>query len=189
MADVMSSEKRSAVMSNIRGKDTRPEIEVRRALWHNGFRYRLHAKELPGRPDIVLPRWKASIFVHGCFWHRHEGCSLFQLPATRPEFWDAKLSANNARGNRAVRALADAGWRVLVVWECALKLDTSSTTRRVIAWVRSQDRCSELLRVGARVRRNSMTLTSKGPIPHYRGVLHTAEVSFVGIVGPVRAPA
>ncbi len=155
MADVMSTEQRSATMSKIRGKNTGPELRVRQALWHAGLRFRLHAGDLPGRPDIVLPKWRAAIFVHGCFWHAHKGCPLFRLPATRTEFWDAKLLANSKRDAIAIRNLSKAAWRVLVVWECALNFDSNATGAMVVAWVRNGDQGAELLRDGSTVQQKA----------------------------------
>lgn len=107
-------------MAGIRGKDTRPEMILRRGLHARGLRYRLHETRLPGSPDLVFPRRRAVVFVHGCFWHRHN-CGLFRLPATRTEFWRAKIEANASRDARAEQALLADGWRVLTIWECALK--------------------------------------------------------------------
>jgi DNA mismatch endonuclease (patch repair protein) len=107
-------------MSRIRGKDTKPEMLLRRGLHATGLRFRLHVPELPGKPDLVFPRHHAVILVHGCFWHGHN-CPLFKLPATRPEFWAAKITGNQERDQRAAKALQAAGWRVLTVWECSLK--------------------------------------------------------------------
>lgn len=118
MADVFSPEKRSAVMARIRAKDTEPELLVRRLLHGMGYRFRLHRRDLPGTPDVVLPGRRAVIFVHGCFWHGHEGCRLATSPATRREFWTTKIAANRGRDARAVRRLRRAGWSVAVVWEC-----------------------------------------------------------------------
>lgn len=120
MADRLTAEQRSKNMSCIRGKDTKPEMLVRRCLHSLGFRFRLHRRDLPGCPDVVLPRWRAVIFVHGCFWHRH-GCRNSRLPATRTEFWKAKLGRNAERDSEAGARLKASGWRVFVVWECALK--------------------------------------------------------------------
>lgn len=106
-------------MSGIRGKNTRPELLIRKALHARGFRYRLHC-DLPGKPDICLPKHRAVIFVHGCFWHGH-GCHLFKWPSTRPEFWRAKIGRNCEVDRAAIETLASEGWRVAVVWECALK--------------------------------------------------------------------
>jgi DNA mismatch endonuclease (patch repair protein) len=120
MTDVLTTEQRRLNMSRIRGKDTKPELLVRRGLHALGFRFRLHRKDLSGRPDLVFPARRAVIFVHGCFWHGH-ACPMCKMPATRTEFWQAKIAGNRDRDERAVSALAVAGWRVLVVWECALR--------------------------------------------------------------------
>ena len=105
-------------MSRIRGKDTAPEIIVRRLLHGMGYRFTLHRKDLPGRPDIVLPKYQTVVFVHGCFWHRHTGCKDATMPKTRREWWEAKLGGNAARDKRKQAALRRAGWRVITVWEC-----------------------------------------------------------------------
>ncbi|MFG1301941.1 very short patch repair endonuclease [Xanthobacter sp. V3C-3] len=120
MADVLSPEQRSLNMSRIRGRDTRPELLLRRGLHAAGLRFRLHRRGLPGRPDLVFPRHQAVILVHGCFWHGHH-CPMFRLPATRTEFWAAKIGGNRARDQRNLEDLTAAGWRVLTVWECCLK--------------------------------------------------------------------
>jgi len=109
------------MMSGIRGKDTRPELFVRRHLHGIGFRYSLHSKYLPGHPDIVLTKYPVAVFVHGCFWHRHTGCGLASTPATRARFWKNKFDANIARDRRNIEALISAGWRVIVIWECGVK--------------------------------------------------------------------
>ncbi|MEO5686203.1 MAG: very short patch repair endonuclease [Burkholderiaceae bacterium] len=116
MTDVVSPATRSRMMSAIRGANTRPEINVRKALHKAGYRFRLHRRDLPGTPDIVLPKYRTCIFVHGCFWHRHAGCRLTTTPATRQEFWQAKFAGNKARDRDAQRRLVDQGWRVIVVW-------------------------------------------------------------------------
>lgn len=124
-------------MSGIRGKDTKPEILVRKALHSLGFRYRLHDRNLPGTPDIVFPRHGAVIFVHGCFWHGHS-CRFFKLPATRSEFWAHKIGRNRANDDAHVRALAELGWRVATVWECALRgrgIDTDAAIDRLASWL------------------------------------------------------
>ena len=118
--DVLTLAQRSLCMSRIRGRDTKPEMMIRQGLFARGFRYRLHCGTLPGRPDLVFPARRAVIFVHGCFWHAHD-CALFTLPATRREFWEKKLHANRERDASAITALEQEGWRVLVIWECALK--------------------------------------------------------------------
>ena len=120
MADVVDAATRSRMMAGIRGKDTRPEMVLRRGLHARGFRYRLHDRRLPGRPDLTLAKHRAVIFVNGCFWHGHD-CHLFRLPATRREFWQQKIEGNQARDAAARTALLANGWRVMSVWECALK--------------------------------------------------------------------
>lgn len=121
MADVVTPEVRSRMMSGIRGKDTKPEMLLRRSLHALGLRYRLHVADLPGKPDLVFPRFKAIVFVNGCFWHRHAGCRYATTPATRREFWESKFAANVSRDEANRNRLLDSGWRVLVIWECALK--------------------------------------------------------------------
>lgn len=123
MADIVDAATRSRMMSGIRGRNTQPELLVRRYLHGQGFRYRLHDRRLPGRPDIVLPRYRTVVEVRGCFWHRHEGCRFAATPRSNTAFWQTKLQANVARDARNVAALEEAGWRVLVVWECEVKDD------------------------------------------------------------------
>lgn len=106
------------MMAGIRGKDTKPELAVRRAVHARGLRYRLHATRLPGKPDLVFSKYRAAVFVHGCFWHRHEGCRLAYRPKSREEFWEKKLTGNSERDQRNQRLLMEMGWRVYVVWEC-----------------------------------------------------------------------
>jgi len=118
--DRLCSEKRSWNMSRITSKNTKPELRLRKALHKMGFRYRLYDKKLPGSPDLVFPKYKSVIFVHGCFWHRH-GCNKTTMPSTREDFWKAKFKANVERDGKNVRDLEAAGWRVLTVWECELK--------------------------------------------------------------------
>lgn len=120
MADNMSRERRSALMSRIRGKDTRPEMLLRQGLHRLGLRYRLHGRSIAGSPDMVFPRYRAVVFVHGCFWHGH-GCSLFKWPKTQASFWKTKIKGNMKRDREVLATLKAEGWRALVVWECALK--------------------------------------------------------------------
>ncbi|WP_076896202.1 very short patch repair endonuclease [Burkholderia pseudomallei] len=120
MVDVVDRATRSRMMSGIRGRNTKPEILIRSLLHRQGFRFRLHVRDLPGKPDIVLPRYHAVIFVHGCFWHGHD-CSLFKLPGTRTDFWREKIDRNRANDHKALAALRTQGWRVGIVWECALR--------------------------------------------------------------------
>lgn len=125
------------MMSGIRGKNTKPELLIRKALHARGFRYRLHC-DLPGKPDICLPKHRAVIFVHGCFWHGHD-CHLFKWPSTRPEFWKAKIGRNREVDRAAELRLVDLGWRVAVVWECALKgrakMPLSATVDQLADWL------------------------------------------------------
>ncbi len=121
MADVHTTSTRSYNMSRIRGKDTKPEMLVRQYLHARGLRYRLHTKELPGKPDLVFSGLRTVIFVHGCFWHRHEGCRYFVVPKTRTDFWLNKIGRNVANDERQQEELKNQGWRVLVVWECELR--------------------------------------------------------------------
>jgi DNA mismatch endonuclease, patch repair protein len=120
MADVLTPEQRRFNMSRIKGANTKPEKLLRSALHARGLRFRLHRRDLPGRPDIVFVRWRVALFVHGCFWHQHD-CSYSTLPATRETFWKEKLAGNAQRDERALQQLKQAGWRVAVVWECALR--------------------------------------------------------------------
>ena len=121
MVDVVSPADRSRMMAGIKGKNSQPELLVRRLLFASGYRFRLHRRDLPGTPDIVMPGRKVAVFVHGCFWHLHQGCRYAKMPATRPEFWKAKLEANVERDRRAVGKLQASGWRVLCVWECSTR--------------------------------------------------------------------
>ena len=121
MADVHTPEQRSYNMSQIRGKNTKPEEIVRKYLFSQGFRYRKNDPRLPGKPDIVLPKYKTVVFVNGCFWHGHEGCRYFVWPKNNAEFWKAKISGNIQRDVQSIRLLRDQGWNVIVVWECELK--------------------------------------------------------------------
>lgn len=118
MTDIVDAAARSRMMAAIGRKDTNPELQVRRYLHRLGVRYRLHDARLPGSPDLVLPKYRAVIFVHGCFWHRHADCRFAYMPKSRPEFWLHKFESNLARDRRVVRALRQSGWRVFVVWEC-----------------------------------------------------------------------
>ncbi|GGY11739.1 very short patch repair endonuclease [Litchfieldella qijiaojingensis] len=131
MADTLSPSERSERMSRVRAKNTKPEMKLRSLVHGMGFRYRLHAKHLPGTPDMVFPSRRAVIFMHGCFWHRHEGCRLARLPKSRVSFWERKLEANRLRDRRNQIRLQELGWRVLVVWECQL-VDLEDTAR----WIR-----------------------------------------------------
>ena len=128
MADVHDKETRSRNMAAIKSKNTKPEILVRKFLHKHGFRYRLHVKDLPGKPDIVLPKYKTVIFVHGCFWHGHEGCKYYVVPKTRTEWWLNKINGNISNDKKAYEALKAEGWNVIEVWECELKPAQLETT-------------------------------------------------------------
>jgi DNA mismatch endonuclease, patch repair protein len=121
MADVHNKKTRSYNMSCIKAKNTKPEMMVRKFIHANGFRYTLHNKKLPGKPDIVLPKYKTIIFIHGCFWHGHTNCKYFVVPKTRTKWWTEKINRNKVNDEKAVKALRKDGWRVITVWECRLK--------------------------------------------------------------------
>lgn len=121
MTDIMTKEERSRCMAAIKGKDTKPELLVRRYLFSRGLRFRIHVRSLPGNPDIVLPKYKTVIFVNGCFWHGHEGCRYFRLPKSNVEFWKTKIERNTARDARRESELTALGWRVICVWECEIR--------------------------------------------------------------------
>ena len=139
MADIWSKEKRSYVMSRIPSKNTGPEKSVRSLLHKMGFRFRLHVKELPGQPDIVLPRHKKVIFVHGCFWHLHKGCRDGTIPKTQHEKWKAKLERNVHRDKAHVSQLRKKGWKVLTIWECEVEKKISRVQRTIIRFLSNKD--------------------------------------------------
>ena len=121
MTDTLTPEERSERMSRIRSRDTKPELALRSALHRMGFRFRVNARLLPGKPDIVLPKYRAVILVHGCFWHRHEGCKIASTPKSNTEFWEEKFARNVERDRSTVKQLAQLGWEVIVAWECELR--------------------------------------------------------------------
>ena len=135
MTDIFDPEKRTEIMSRIRGRDTKPELIVRRIAHGLGFRFRLHRKDLPGRPDIVFPRHQAVIVVHGCFWHRHPGCKRASSPKTRVRYWQNKFEDNVVRDRRNETALRDLGWKVMVIWECETK-DHEAVAARIESFLR-----------------------------------------------------
>lgn len=134
-------------MSGIRGKNTKPELLIRRGLHARGFRYRLHAKNLPGRPDLVFPSYRAVIFVNGCFWHGHQ-CPIFKWPSSREDFWHTKILGNQERDRRNTEQLLHAGWRILIIWECAMKgpqrQDANSIVNQAASWLRSDSEFTEI---------------------------------------------
>ncbi len=146
-ADIVSPATRSRMMSGIRGKDTKPELAIRSGLHRAGFRFRLHRKDLPGRPDLVFPRHDAVLFVHGCFWHGHD-CHLFRWPKSREDFWREKIGKNIARDQEQYQALLDSGWRVGTIWECALKgksrLPFDEVVDQCVIWLKSGIKTYEL---------------------------------------------
>lgn len=145
MADIVSREVRSRMMSGIRSRDTGPEVRLRRELHALGHRFRLHVRELPGSPDIVMPRRKAAIQVHGCFWHRHLGCKYATTPNSRIEFWQTKFASNQLRDARNLAELQSLGWRTAIIWECCVRgPDISQMVCRLDMWLRSDERHLEL---------------------------------------------
>jgi DNA mismatch endonuclease (patch repair protein) len=139
MTDVVDGATRSRMMSGIRSRNTKPEILIRSLMHRQGFRFRLHARDLPGKPDIVFPRFHAVIFVHGCFWHGHD-CPFFKWPATRPDFWREKIGRNRANDQKSMESLLASGWRVGIVWECALRgknKNIEGVAHSLSSWLRS----------------------------------------------------
>ncbi|WP_168795966.1 very short patch repair endonuclease [Paraburkholderia aromaticivorans] len=132
--DSLTPRERSERMARVKAKNTKPELAVRSLVHRMGFRYRLHGKGLPGRPDLVFARRRKAIFVHGCFWHRHQGCRLARLPKTRLDFWLPKLDANAARDRKVERQLAELGWKIMVIWECEVK-DQAALMSRIRAFL------------------------------------------------------
>jgi DNA mismatch endonuclease (patch repair protein) len=147
MVDIVSKKKISKMMSGIHDKDTRPELKIRSALHKLGYRYKLHDKHIPGKPDLVLPKYNAAILIHGCFWHPHN-YHLFKWLLTRPEYWKEKISGNKKRDERNLQALKEMGWSILIIWECALKgknkLDFGSTIKSISDWLKSSNQYAEI---------------------------------------------
>jgi DNA mismatch endonuclease, patch repair protein len=151
MIDIVDKVTRSRMMAGIQGKDTQPELGLRRALHRLGLRYRLHVKGLPGRPDILLPRHHAAIEVHGCFWHRHERCSFCTTPASNIKFWKLKFGETVKRDKRNLAALRKLGWKVAIVWECAIKAEGAEVVAgRLAAWLQSGRPFKEISSRGAK---------------------------------------
>lgn len=147
MPDIVDVATRSRMMAGIRGSNTRPELAVRAALHKKGFRYRLHSSRVPGKPDLVLPAYNCAVFIHGCFWHGHD-CRFFRLPDTRRNFWKAKFERNRARDAKVRKLLSKAGWRQLVIWECAIRGQGQGAALRVAdqaaAFLRSRRKTMEI---------------------------------------------
>lgn len=147
LVDVVDVATRSRMMSGIQGKNTKPEITIRKALHALGFRYRLHVKDLPGQPDLVLPKYNAILFVHGCFWHGHD-CRYFKVPKSRTDFWLEKIIKNQERDLVQISELLNRGWRVLVVWECAVRHVAKDKEPvlidKVVEWLQGSEECGQL---------------------------------------------
>ena len=145
--DIVNPATRSRMMSRIRSGNTKPEMIVRRALHKNGFRYRLHDSRIPGKPDLVFPKYHAVLFVNGCFWHGHD-CPLFRMPETRNEFWKSKIQKNQERDTVVRKRLEDIGWRLGIVWECSLKgkkrIGTEEIVKRIVSWLGSDTKEFEI---------------------------------------------
>lgn len=147
MADVFSAEKRREIMASISAKDTKPELMLRKSLHRQGYRYRLHSKHLPGKPDLVFAKFNAAVFVNGCFWHGH-GCHLFRLPSSNREYWKNKIDTNRSRDEKVRSLLLSDKWRVLTVWECSMKgkgrLEIELLISKVEEWLKSDIECLEI---------------------------------------------
>lgn len=131
MVDVVDVQTRSRMMAGIKGKNTRPEMMIRKALHRLGYRYRLHSQTLPGKPDLIFPKFGAVIFVHGCFWHGHD-CALFKWPSSRAKFWREKIEGNRSRDAKSSLKISESGWRILTIWECAIKGPTRRTQEEIV---------------------------------------------------------
>ncbi len=147
MVDIVSPEKRSKMMSGIRSKNTKPELLIRQALHKNGFRFRLHQANLPGKPDLVLARYNAVIFIHGCFWHGHD-CSVFKWPASNKSFWKIKINKNIKRDQEVLTKFKNKSQRVLVIWECSIRrkksFNSNKVMNKIISWLRSNKKYTVL---------------------------------------------
>ncbi len=147
MTDVHDAQTRSRNMAAIKGRNTKPELIIRKALHRAGFRYRLHAKDLPGKPDLVFPRYNAALFINGCFWHQHN-CHLFKWPGTRQDFWKKKISGNVANDQKKIATLHEYGWRTGIIWECALKgktrIEEDEAIQRLTEWLQSDNKTIEI---------------------------------------------
>lgn len=147
MSDIVTPEIRSRMMSGIRGKNTKPELQIRKQLHSRGFRYVIHDERLPGKPDLVFPKYRAVMMINGCFWHGHD-CHLFKWPSTRREFWQNKIMGNKKRDEESLSHLEGLGWRVLTIWECSIKgkqrLSSDEVTKATVKWLRSDDGHSQI---------------------------------------------
>lgn len=148
MTDIVDSSTRSRMMAGIKSKNTKPELLIRSLLHKRGFRFRLHVKGLPGKPDIVLPKHNAVIFVNGCFWHGHKNCHLFKLPNTRTEFWQEKIIKNQVNDAKSIELLLKSNWKVCIVWECSIrgaKKDLNKVIKRISEWLLSTESFIEII--------------------------------------------
>ena len=161
MADKLTTEQRHNCMSHIRSKNTKPELLLRNALWHLGFRYRLNDERLPGKPDISLPRYRTVIFVHGCFWHGHLGCKKYSIPKTNTEFWTSKITRNMERDQEVWRSLDAKGWNVIVVWECELARSRIVNTVEMISSQIKENGRQHLHQIEERKNRNKLDAEEK----------------------------
>ena len=156
MADILTPEQRHLNMSHIHSSGTKPELLLRHALWRFGFRYRINDKRLPGKPDIVFPKYRTVVFVHGCFWHSHEGCRACHIPSSNQDYWIAKITRNKERDQETWRQLEAKGWSVIIVWECELKKARfQDTVDRVVAEIRQN---GEILRAAKESRKEARAL-------------------------------
>lgn len=145
MPDVLTPQQRHRCMSHIRSKATKPEMLVRKWLWAHGYRYRLNVKSVPGKPDIVMRRYRTAIFVNGCFWHGHEGCKQFVMPKTNTEFWQNKIEYNRQRDKRNYDILLQNGWQVIVLWQCKLTKDKLENTMQATAVALNENYLNKLI--------------------------------------------
>ena len=176
MSDTMTPAQRHATMAAIHSTDTKPEVRLRHALWQRGFRYRVNDRRLPGSPDIVLPRYRTVVFVHGCFWHGHNGCSKYTVPKTRTEFWTAKVARNRERDQEVWRALEAKGWTVVIVWECELeKARLAETVDRTEAEIRAGGEAFLAARAARRSARENYRLSRTAHKVREEG--HLAELN------------
>jgi len=143
--DIWTKEKRSEVMSKIKGKNTKPELILRCNLFKQGFRFRIHRKDLPGKPDIVLPKYKTVIFVHGCFWHYHKSCREGRIPSTNSKFWQDKLEHNISKDKENMKALKKENWKVFVVWECEIEKQFERTIKKLTAKIKLQQQSHRIV--------------------------------------------
>lgn len=147
MTDIVDRATRSLMMARIKSKNTKPELLIRSLLHKKGFRFRIHANKLPGRPDIIFPKFKAIIFINGCFWHGHKNCPLFRLPKTRVEFWENKIHRNQKNDEKNIKTLLNSNWRVAIVWECSIRgknKDPAYVINKLTDWITSSNTFLEI---------------------------------------------